>query len=428
MEYPISLAVIIIEIISITNIADVFLPRRRGNKLWKVYLYIVLDIAVFFYVSNFVFRYETVTKNLVSILSFVILFHVIFEGKIITKIFISIIGICSNYRVDYRMLLVMSSALHYDFNTIFYEVGTFITYTLLSKSIFFTATYFFSRLSGRIKKISNLKTQNYAVMVILSFVNLVTLLMVFNIEYQYYTNSYMSYVLAFGVMTVNIALLYLMEKAENDRQLKLENIILRQKAESETVNLQTFKTMYDEQRKLAHDFNNHLATIKNLIRSPDELEEYMDRLIKQGVSPYTVSTNNTIVDAVLSRKLSLARQKDISVSFDISDLADIKIENMDIVTIFSNALDNAIEACEGMKEKFIRIKVQDDEYQTLISIVNSSPERNIPSSMLPASTKENSSLHGWGLRNINSVVNKYNGIFFTEYSNNTFQLTIIINK
>ena len=58
-----------------------------------------------------------------------------------------------------------------------------------------------------------------------------------------------------------------------------------------------------------------------------------------------VDVNHPILNVVLNQKYRLAKRKDISFLFYANDLSDLWLEEQDAVSLLSNLLDNAIEAC-----------------------------------------------------------------------------------
>ena len=81
-----------------------------------------------------------------------------------------------------------------------------------------------------------------------------------------------------------------------------------------------------------------------------------------------VDVNNTILNVVLSQKYRMARNENISMIFQVNSLADLWIEDTDMVIIVSNLLDNAIEACRKLRDnKVIRLKIVREAVSTIHS-------------------------------------------------------------
>ncbi len=184
-------------------------------------------------------------------------------------------------------------------------------------------------------------------------------------------------------------------------------------------------------RSVYHDMKNHLLVLQRhilqrQINSP-ETAEMVEKLQSQ-VAMYEdyVHTGNDILDIILKEKSELAREK--SIAFSVSaDLNGVDfIEPLDISTIFSNALDNAIEASEKLPEEQRAILVKAGKMQNFFSVLiennclQNSENTNI------RTTKSDDFLHGFGISNMRKAAEKYGGQLTTKYEKGTFTLKILI--
>ncbi len=184
-------------------------------------------------------------------------------------------------------------------------------------------------------------------------------------------------------------------------------------------------------RSVYHDMKNHLLVLQRhilqrQINSP-ETTEMVEKLQSQ-VAMYEdyVHTGNDILDIILKEKSELAREKSIAFSVT-ADLNGVDfIEPLDISTIFSNALDNAIEASEKLPEEQRAILVKAGKMQNFFSVLiennclQNSENTNI------RSTKSDDFLHGFGISNMRKAAEKYGGQLTTKYEKGTFTLKILI--
>ena len=184
-------------------------------------------------------------------------------------------------------------------------------------------------------------------------------------------------------------------------------------------------------RSVYHDMKNHLLVLQRhilqrQINSP-ETTEMVEKLQSQ-VAMYEdyVHTGNDILDIILKEKSELAREKSIAFSVT-ADLNGVDfIEPLDISTIFSNALDNAIEASEKLPEEQGAILVKAGKMQNFFSVLiennclQNSENTNI------RTTKSDDFLHGFGISNMRKAAEKYGGQLTTKYEKGTFTLKILI--
>ncbi len=166
-----------------------------------------------------------------------------------------------------------------------------------------------------------------------------------------------------------------------------------------------------------------------------ELSLYLDNLEKDLDSiDIAIRTGNVGLDAILSSKVSIARKNNIEVSCTAKVPSDLKIPDVHLCAIVGNLMDNAIEACEkiltsgkggeGLQQKFIRIYIGLFKNQLYISVTNSTKERRRKklSELVTGKTGE----HGFGLRRIDKITEKYDGYVNRKNEPGVFATEIMI--
>ena len=199
-------------------------------------------------------------------------------------------------------------------------------------------------------------------------------------------------------------------------QKKLENfqdsVLKKQRDEVQNI--------YQTMRAWRHDYHNHMQSIKAMLsmNKKKELSLYLDNLEKDLDSiDIAIRTGNVGLDAILSSKVSIARKNTIEVSCTAKVPSDLKIPDVHLCAIVGNLMDNAIEACEKITSsqkqcddvlpKLIRIYIGLFKNQLYISVTNSTKERKRKklSELVTGKTGE----HGFGLRRIDKITEKYDG-------------------
>ena len=103
------------------------------------------------------------------------------------------------------------------------------------------------------------------------------------------------------------------------------------------------------------------------------------------------------------------------------------IEPTDLSTILNNLLDNAVEAAEKSKEKFINVKVSLNEHNTkVLTIINSCDNEPVTKNDKLVTTKENSSGHGLGIKSVKRTLKNYNGDFEWFYDKEKKEFKVIV--
>lgn len=189
-----------------------------------------------------------------------------------------------------------------------------------------------------------------------------------------------------------------------------------------------------EIRRLKHDMKAHISVINKYVEdgSLEQLKRYVGELteehMKQNVS--IVNTGNELVDAIISDGVSKGYGRDIVIDCMGELPQDMEISDFDLCTIFYNLLSNAMEACDklNIEEKKIHIKLKKTNDE--IRIVFENPvewEVNVEAlgTYTSKSDKEN---HGFGISNIRSTVEKYDGNMAMSAENGVFKTVIIFYK
>lgn len=112
---------------------------------------------------------------------------------------------------------------------------------------------------------------------------------------------------------------------------------------------QAISENFDRQKKRTHEYKNQIDCMEQLLnrKQYSKLEDYVKVVhSKLDKELDAIDTNNIIVNAILNTKYQEADRNGIVVVLRVNDLSGMWIKDEDIVTILSNLLDNAIEACK----------------------------------------------------------------------------------
>lgn len=98
----------------------------------------------------------------------------------------------------------------------------------------------------------------------------------------------------------------------------------------------------------------------------------------------------------------------------------------DINIILSNLFDNALEACTLTSEKVLKLSIKYSKGIFQIAMENSHCNSFKMVKNTYVSTKPNSELHGYGLKNIEWIVKKYHGNVEYEHNDYMFFAKVIM--
>ena len=183
--------------------------------------------------------------------------------------------------------------------------------------------------------------------------------------------------------------------------------------------------------RIHHDMKNHLLAIRDLGQQRVEVSTYVDALLDDMAGYETiVSTGLPAMDAFLSEKLYRAQLEQIqyNVCLDLSGLD--FVSHVDLISIFGNALDNALEAVRKLPEEKRIVFLKSSQFANTLLLRFSNPyagELRRENGRLFTS-KTNPEWHGIGLSSITKAVSRYHGSVDTQINerDRQFDLTILI--
>lgn len=135
---------------------------------------------------------------------------------------------------------------------------------------------------------------------------------------------------------------------------------------------------------------------------------------------------NKVIDALLHNKIVLAKSKHIQVYTQVIAPDNLHIKLLDLISLFSNLLDNAIEASEKSANPYLRIDCYPNRNYFVLKVMNSKTKEGKINLMNPISTKKNAKNHGLGLHIIKNIVEKYDGDMQIHHEDNLVSTEIII--
>ncbi len=176
-----------------------------------------------------------------------------------------------------------------------------------------------------------------------------------------------------------------------------------------------------------HDIRHQIRTIgaDNSV-SAEAIAQIEDSI---RVYDATVKTGNEALDVILTEKSLRCTANGIFLSYMVDGTALNFINGIDLFSLFGNALDNAIEAVmriEDDKARIIGIKVHTSGEFVAINVSNTyTGEIVYGTNGLPLTSKEDTNYHGFGMKSIAYVVEKYGGECSVLTKNGVFHLNIL---
>lgn len=133
---------------------------------------------------------------------------------------------------------------------------------------------------------------------------------------------------------------------------------------------------------------------------------------------------NSLLNYIINNKLSKAKETGIEIKAEIENLAFDYIDSVDFSSLLNNILDNAAEGALLSKEKKLEVQIGNKKGFDTITVKNSidtSVMENNPDFM---STKKGEG-HGYGMKQIRKITEKYAGILDLYEKNGMFVVSIM---
>ena len=213
-------------------------------------------------------------------------------------------------------------------------------------------------------------------------------------------------------------ILYAYKKMRESFRLSKQVSLLEQEAHSLNQYVEEAKTRFEKTKSFRHDVKNHITVIRGLIQNNETRAalQYMGEMesLISDIS-FPVNTNNPVLDILLLNKLGIAMSRQISVECSLVVPYPSEINDIDFCIVLSNALDNAITACEQIEhgmQKFIHVTGKLQGSFLMIEILNSY-------------TGKKAVNRGTGIANIKAVAEKYGGAMNIQTGGDVFSLSVL---
>jgi len=158
----------------------------------------------------------------------------------------------------------------------------------------------------------------------------------------------------------------------------------------------------------------HFALLQGLASKEhiERIKEYLQTAQSDmdAITPTRFCGNET-VNLILSAFATKAKQAEIMLTVDakLPDL--LPFSDTELCSLLSNALENAIHACEQIldsKKRIIRLRMYSKNNKLCIDLHNSYQAEPIFQQGLPVSKEQG---HGFGTKSIAHIVEKHGGVF-----------------
>ena len=406
---------------------SIMFEQRHKNGRYRFALY-----AVGFSLLFFVYYLKNSAMNMIcAVVVMVVVGKLSFYANWTKAIFHS--AVVTGLLVACETLMIAVYNLLFDVNAASESNSLVIVFvSITSKLLFFAVCRFIKIFSIKDKTVNRWSALLFAVPIS----SMLCMLIIFNQSEKLqlgFAENILNGIVSVMLLSSNLLVFYVYERALKNEQELSEMRLSEQRRELDYEYYRMLEENKKETRVVIHDIKHHLNLIRCMaLESNDKaIARYIDSF--QQASYFgkpELHSGNKIADAVISQKRLICQKKGICFVFEHNNTDLSFVSDFDLCAIVSNALDNAIEAAEKSKDKFIRVSFYPSENNCFcfLEFVNSCDERPLCNRNGFISSKKGR-YHGIGMHSIRHTAEKYCGEVLAQYTEDKkFRTTVMLQK
>ncbi|MBQ3545548.1 MAG: GHKL domain-containing protein [Lachnospiraceae bacterium] len=414
-----------------TFIAIEFVTRYLGCKYddWKRNIgFIAVWIIAFIELSvmNHITEFESFGAYIPAVIYFV--YATLFlKGSVFLKLWISVLIQILVTAIAIGTNLFVCNIIGYD---PYLMITVFNSIRVISVIITKILLFYITRLILKQKYKNPLANGAWLLLIIIPIISIISLsaLMLAAInheEIKVYILTGMS-----CIVVANIITYYFFTMLNKDYDTKLKVKLLESQNENALKNIENIDAFVQQMKAVRHDMKNQLLIVRNYINSGknDEAVEYINSLTDNympNIQEFLV-TENDAFNAIVNSKIAICNQKGIYIEIKEKRSSLKDLDAVDTGVLFGNLLDNAIEAAEKTVDKRIVVEVQTRDSYLSILITNSINDSVLRDNKELATSKSDKELHGIGIKSVEAIVKKYDGMIKFYEENGEFCCHILL--
>ena len=247
---------------------------------------------------------------------------------------------------------------------------------------------------------------------------------------QSYSSGMFLILFLLGCLVLDVYIVAVFYRISIVRKTEKENALLQQQSEMQLEVYSDLQQRYQNSMETIHDAKRHVRALESLIQSDHlaEAQQYKESLFQKlnELQP-SIHCDNPLLSAILNHVFLKAEQRHIALKMDLQGEEQLSmLAGVDLTTIVSNLLDNAVDAVSELPEeqRYIHFAVAFQMGEIMIHVENPTKNDLKREGNTVVSTKEGH--FGLGLKNVGMVVKKYKGDFKTDVEDGIFIAAITI--
>lgn len=234
--------------------------------------------------------------------------------------------------------------------------------------------------------------------------------------------DYLSIISLSSLIVLTLSSLYFNLYLARQQQQYYQNQLEKEQLQFQVREIQQSQEEYQRLQSLRHDLKNkHLTLLALLEENPDEARDYLHSLTDSISGKQTFYSKNPTINFLLNQKLHDV-EDEIELEIDCFVPQELSIQPDILAVILGNCLDNSISACLRLTDKSERtlaLNIRYFQQNLFISINNTFNEQE-------QETRKTRQRDGWGLRNVDALVQEYQGTIKRFKENGHYRTEILL--
>lgn len=235
------------------------------------------------------------------------------------------------------------------------------------------------------------------------------------------------------LIIINIFVFHMIDTLVKKNRLVQEIEILKLQERYQQQYIDNANLQYDSIKKIRHDLKNQFAAVYMLLSDGDvsSAMSYIEKtthIINKAST--VIKTNNSVVNAIVNSKMSVAAAMGIHISCMLVNDFD-GIDQIDLCNLLGNALENAITANMAIKtkiDKFVSLRITEECGIYTFTARNAIDKPILTDNPNLKTTKADIEEHGYGTKIIKDIAQKYGGRCDFYEDGNVFCCKVILKS
>ena len=264
--------------------------------------------------------------------------------------------------------------------------------------------------------------RNWLYLFIVPILSIIFAFTVSAIQGQVFGPDYLSVISLLSLIVLSFSSLYFTLHLSQQQHAYYQNKLDKEQLQFQLRETQQSQEEYQRLQSLRHDLKNkHLTLLALLEENPDEAREYLHSLTDSISGKQTFYSKNPTINFLLNQKLHDV-EDEIELEIDCFVPQELSIQPDILAVILGNCLDNSISACLRLTDKSERtlsLNIRYFQQNLFISINNTFNEQE-------QETRKTRQRDGWGLRNVDALVQEYQGTIKRFKENDHYRTEILL--